>query len=145
MGPEGLGDKNDAESDAEEAEDEDEDEDSELVRGPVAEKTILSNHAVNVVSALAAVARDCLTQPSESKIISNVHAVIRSLQDPEPEPELQLETSSEGVGFLATLAKRCQKAEVFEACAHLKYWMGVLTFACQMNRYPFFSTSVAFC
>jgi hypothetical protein len=107
-------------------------------QGPIPEKAILSKEAVNIVSALAAVAKDCLLSAADSGIISNTHAVIQALQVPLPENKLpQLNsTGAEGnVVFLAALAKRCQRAEVLEARAHLTYWLSVLMFACQMNRY----------
>jgi hypothetical protein len=34
---------------------------------------------------------------------------------------------------LAALAARCKKSELLEACAHLSYWLSVLSFACGMS------------
>jgi hypothetical protein len=145
IGPEGLGDLNDVEEEDkenEEQEEQDAEEESDPSQGPIPEKAILSKEAVNIVSALAAVARDCLLPSADSGIISNTHAVIQALQVPSPENELpQLDSRAEGnVVFLAALATRCQRAEVLEAQAHLSYWLCVLTFACQMNRYVYLSS-----
>ena len=147
IGPEGLGDLNDVEEEDEENEEQEEqeaEEESDLdpSQGPIPEKAILSKEAVSIVSALAAVARDCLLPSADSGIISNTHAVIQALQVPSPEKELpQLDSRAEGnVVFLAALATRCQRAEVLEAQAHLGYWLSVLTFACQMNRCVYLSS-----
>jgi hypothetical protein len=150
IGPEGLGDLNDVDDDDEEEEEEEEEtivqeeqnENSPSQR-PIPEKAILSKEAVNVVSALAAVARDCLLSAAESGIISNTHTVIQALQVPLPENELpKLDSrAEENLVFLAALATRCQRAEVLEAQAHLSYWLSVLTFACQMNRYVYLSSN----
>jgi hypothetical protein len=99
---------------------------------PVPEEPIFSIGAVNVISALASVTQDCIQQSAESGIISNIHAVVAMLQDPEltsivPEPRISSIS-------LAALAKRCKKSELSEACAHLSYWLSVLMFACQMSR-----------
>jgi hypothetical protein len=137
----------------EEEEEEDEEQDEQEVedepgpsQDPVSERAILSNEAVNIVSALAAVAKDCLLPSADSGIISNTHAVIQALQVPLPENELlQLDSRVQGgVVLLAELAKCCQRAEVLEARAHLTYWLSVLTFASQMNRYVHLSFSVYF-
>jgi hypothetical protein len=81
---------------------------------------------------LASVARDCIQQSAASGIISNVHAVVAALQEPESTfmPEPQSSSTS-----LAALAKRCKKSELLEACAHLSYWLSVLLFACRMSRW----------
>ena len=134
MGPEGLGDWNDVDEEVEEQEREDE---PGSPQGPIAEKAILGIEAVNIVSALAALAKDCLLPSAASGIISNTHAVIQALQASPRETKIpQLDIWPQGgIVFLVVLAKSCQKAEVLEARAHLNYWLSVLTFACQMNRY----------
>ena len=138
LGPEGLGDQNDVDDPQEEGDDDRED----LPGGdypsqpnslePVPEEPVLSNHAGNVVSALAAVARDCICQSADSGIIASVHAVVEMLQGSPlaRDPVACVQSPS-----LAILAKHCSKTEVLEACAHLSYWLSVLTFACQMNRW----------
>ena len=125
IGPEGLGDEETA----------NDNEDTESIsdrRGPVAETAILSDLAMSIVSAIAAVARDCLVKPAQSRIVSNVHEVVRALQDSGTEPEP--ETSQGRMGLLVQLVRRCGKTEVVEACAQLQYWLSVLAFACLMNR-----------
>jgi hypothetical protein len=144
LGPEGLGDRNnvdDAPQELEEGENETNvPPQCELgplnqqsgTSVPVPEEPILSDVAVNVISALASVARDCIQQSSESGVISNVRAVVAVLQGPEltvrREPHLSSIT-------LAALAARCKKSELLEACAHLSYWLSVLSFACGMSRW----------
>jgi hypothetical protein len=141
IGPEGLGDRNNVKEEDEEDEENEEQEDETGPSRPtsIPEKAILSREAVNIVSALAAVARDCLLPSADSGIISNTHAVVQALQVPSPENELpQLGSRDVGnVVFLAALATCCQRAEILEAQAHLTYWLCVLTFACQMNRYVY--------
>ena len=145
LGPEGLGDQNDVDVVDEDNGEVEEEEMVEVIEGcaelpvPVSEEPILSDHARNIVSALAAVARDCLMSSADSGIVSNVHKVIQALQGSSADlesPPLALETGpQDGVIFLAALVKRCQKAEVFEACAQFNYWVNVFTFACQMNQW----------
>ena len=139
MGPEGLGDRNDADDSQQELEEEDnETNESGLLNQqssasvPVPEEPILSNVAVNVISALASVAQDCIQQSSESRIISNIHAVVAVLQDSESTVTSEPHPSSIS---LAALAARCKKSELIEACAHLHYWLSVLWFACGMSRW----------
>jgi hypothetical protein len=139
LGPEGLGDRNDADDSQQELEEEDnETNESGLLNQqsgasvPVPEEPILSNVAVNVISALASVARDCIQQSSESRIISNIHAVVAVLQDSESTVTSEPHPSSIS---LAALAARCKKSELIEACAHLRYWLSVLWFACGMSRW----------
>ena len=135
LGPEGLGDQNDVDNPWEEGENE-MDVSSDVLRvhlppgasDPVPEEPVLSHLAINIISALASVARDCIQQSANSGIISNVHALVGMLQDSKPTPELCDSSTS-----LAILAKRCKKSEVLEACSHLTYWLSVLLFACQMN------------
>jgi hypothetical protein len=142
LGPEGLGDQNDVDDFQQEFEEGE----NEMIVLPqcqpgfpnqpsgalvsVPEESILSNVAVNVISALALVIRDCIQQSSESGIISNVHAVMAVLQEPEltviPEPHLSSIS-------LAALAACCKKSELLEACAHLGYWLSMLSFACGMS------------
>ncbi len=107
-----------------------------LLLGPVAEKPVLTSQAVGVVSALASVARNCLLSSADSGIISNMDAVIQVLQgSTATEEPMQSEGGPQGrVVLLAMMARRCQKAEVVEACVQLNYWLNVLTFACQMNQ-----------
>jgi len=145
IGPEDLGDLNDVEEEDEENEEQEEqeaEEESDPSQEFIPEKAILSKEAINIVSALAAVARDCLLPLADSGIISNTHAVIQALQVPSPENELQqLDSRAKGnVVFLAALAMCCQRAEILEAQAHLSYWLCILTFACQMNRYIYLSS-----
>jgi len=137
LGPEGLGDQNDVDVVDDSQEEGGENETFRCNQGsgasvPVPEEPILSIVAVNVISALASVARDCIQQSAASGIISNVHAVAAALRDPDstfiPEPQ------SSSIS-LAVLAKRCKNAELLEACAHLSYWLSVLSFACQMSRW----------
>jgi hypothetical protein len=144
LGPEGLGDRNDVDDAPQELE-EGENETNvppqcepgplnqqSSASVPVPEEPILSDVAVNVISALASVARDCIQESSESGIISNVHAVVAVLQGPEltVRREPHISTIS-----LAALAARCKKSELLEACAHLSYWLSVLLFACGMSRW----------
>ena len=131
MGPEGLGDRNDVDDPL--VEDEDlpgGDYPQHNSLAPVPEEPVLSNYTGSVVSALAAVARDCICESADSGIIASVHAIVEMLQGSPlaHDPLICAQSPS-----LAILAKHCSKTEVLEACAHLNYWLSVLTFACQMN------------
>ncbi len=135
LSPEGLGDQNDLDNDnGLNARDiGDVERELEALPGPVAEKAVLSSEAVNIVSALSSVARDCLLPLADSEIISSVDAVVQVLQGSTVAAE-PLQPEGGRVVLLATLARRCQKAEVIEACVQLNYWLNVLIFSCQMNR-----------
>jgi hypothetical protein len=88
MGPEGLGNRNDVDEEVNEIEGQEREDETSPSQGPITEKAILSKEAVNIVSALAAVAKDCLLPSADLGIISNAHAVIQALQDPSQETKI---------------------------------------------------------
>ena len=101
MGPEGLGNKNDIEDPWENGEGMDlglgDSSAGGHVQGPpsqepvpVPEKPVLSNQAVNIISALAAVARDCILESADCGVVTNVHVIVDALRAP---PELAQEFS----------------------------------------------------
>ena len=87
---------------------------------------------------IASAARDSITEnPSISKIVTGAHPVLQALISglPSPSSFVQQACLQPITQDLVIAAKRCQAIEILEAATQLNYWVNVISFASQINRW----------
>ena len=106
--------------------------------GPVPENPRLHSRMEGLLLSIASTARDSITEnPFISKIVTGVHPVLQALISGLPSPSFASQQAclEPIVQELVIAAKRCQAIEILEAATQLNYWVNVISFASQINRW----------